>query len=105
MIIIVHGPPACGKTYNREALRQHFGATRIVDGWEPRTGNGHAHIIGDPPQSRQEETARRGQLLDRDLLLTTASPAEISGSKQLHGRSFAIHPFDSAIEAAGGRRA
>jgi hypothetical protein len=104
MIIIVHGPPACGKTYNRDALRAHFGCARIVDGWEPRTGNNHAHIIGDQPQNRQEEAARRGQLFDRDLLLTTASPAEIAGAKQLHGRSFAIHPFETAIEAAGGQR-
>lgn len=31
--VIVFGPAGCGKTANAEALRQHFGMDRIVDGW------------------------------------------------------------------------
>lgn len=104
MIIIVHGPQACGKTYNRERLRKHFECTRIIDGWDPRLGARHAAVLGDQPRNPREQEARRGQLFDADLLLTTASPSEICGAKQLHGRSFAIHPFETAIEAAGGRR-
>lgn len=37
MTIIVHGPPGCGKTRNKERLRQHFGATRVVDEWDGKT--------------------------------------------------------------------
>ena len=32
-IVIVHGPLGSGKTSNARALMQHFGCTRLVDGW------------------------------------------------------------------------
>lgn len=33
--IIVHGPQGCGKTRSAEALKAHFGVSRVVDGWAP----------------------------------------------------------------------
>lgn len=33
-VVIVFGPPATGKTRNAEALKEHFGCTRVVDNWD-----------------------------------------------------------------------
>lgn len=29
--VLIYGPQACGKTYNAERLRKHFGLARVVD--------------------------------------------------------------------------
>lgn len=34
--ILIHGPKACGKTRNAQALAAHFGCSRIVDDWNGR---------------------------------------------------------------------
>lgn len=31
--VIVYGPQGSGKTTNAEALRKHFGCSRVVDDW------------------------------------------------------------------------
>lgn len=38
--ILIYGPPACGKTRNAQAFKSHYGASQIVDGFNPigRTG-------------------------------------------------------------------
>lgn len=94
MIIVIHGPQACGKTYNKERLRAHFRCSRIVDGWEARSNridriDGHDHDR---------------EIRDGDLVLTCDSPAAIFHAKGLQGLTYAVHDFASAIEAAGGRR-
>lgn len=33
--IIVHGPHGFGKSLSVEALKAHFGVSRVVDGWAP----------------------------------------------------------------------
>lgn len=33
--VVVYGPPACGKTFHAEAMREAMGANRVVDGWWP----------------------------------------------------------------------
>ncbi|KKC24894.1 hypothetical protein [Sphingomonas sp. SRS2] len=88
MIIVIHGPPACGKTFNRERLREHFGCRRIVDSWDAYSGQGDG---------------RSQRLRDGDLILTCDSPEAIYGSKALRGMSYGVHAFEAAIEAAGGR--
>lgn len=35
MTTIVYGPAGCGKTRNSALLADHFGASRVVDGWQP----------------------------------------------------------------------
>lgn len=35
-IVIIHGPQASGKTRHKEALKQHFKCSRIIDGWDGR---------------------------------------------------------------------
>lgn len=32
--IIIHGPQGCGKTTHAEALRQHYGMTKVLDDWD-----------------------------------------------------------------------
>lgn len=34
--IVIHGPQGCGKTQHAAALASHFGASRLVDGWNGR---------------------------------------------------------------------
>lgn len=31
--VVVYGPPACGKTKNKEKIAKRFGLTEIVDDW------------------------------------------------------------------------
>lgn len=88
MIIVIHGPPACGKTRNKEALRRHFGCRRIVDGWEAHSDRADpSHHDGSP-------------IRDGDLILTTDDPVAIYRAAPLRGMSFAVHSFAAAIEAA-----
>ena len=35
--IVIYGPPASGKTRNRDMLAKHFGKSLIVDGWDGRS--------------------------------------------------------------------
>lgn len=35
MKVVVHGPPACGKTRCAGTIARHFGLRRVVDGWDP----------------------------------------------------------------------
>lgn len=37
MGVIVYGPPGCGKTTNRERIREYFGMAEILDDgeWQP----------------------------------------------------------------------
>lgn len=36
--ILIVGPPGCGKTLHREALRQHFDCVAVHDDWQPSHG-------------------------------------------------------------------
>lgn len=46
-IIVIHGPPASGKTFHAEAFRKHYGCAAISDGYpegdegapRPKTGD------------------------------------------------------------------
>ena len=33
--VIVVGPKGCGKTTNKDALAAAYGATRVIDNWQP----------------------------------------------------------------------
>jgi len=33
--VVVHGPMACGKTRNAQALKRHFGLQHVVDDYYP----------------------------------------------------------------------
>ncbi|HBB81958.1 MAG TPA: hypothetical protein DC031_01490 [Sulfitobacter sp.] len=50
--ILIYGPAACGKTRNAQALKTHYGARQIVDGFNPigRTGQ-FSTDNGPPPRS------------------------------------------------------
>lgn len=91
MITIVHGPAACGKTRNKNLLRDHFGSERILDGWDARTGwIDHGE----------------GPIRDGDLILTCAPPQAIRQAKSLrehHPRRVQIVSFDDAMQAAGAK--
>lgn len=56
--IIVHGPPACGKTRNAEALAAHFNVNVVVDDFDPkrhRLVSGALHLSHEPyegPEAR-----------------------------------------------------
>ncbi|MFG6514456.1 hypothetical protein ACGYKD_11675 [Sulfitobacter sp. TB366] len=50
--ILIHGPAACGKTRNAEALKSHYGARQIVDGFYPdRRAGGFFTDNGPAPAS------------------------------------------------------
>ena len=34
--VLIHGPQACGKTRNAQALAAHFGCSSVVDDWNGR---------------------------------------------------------------------
>lgn len=34
--VLIHGPQACGKTRNAQALAAHFGCSKVVDDWNGR---------------------------------------------------------------------
>lgn len=70
--VIVFGPAGCGKSYNAEALRQHFGLRQIDHEW---TG--------------------RERLFPGTLVLTTTD----LGS--LHYQGFRVVSFDEAMREAG----
>ncbi|WP_347269874.1 hypothetical protein [Rhizorhabdus histidinilytica] len=106
MIIIIQGPPACGKTRNAERLRRHFGCQRIVDGWSAR-GHGSdkyrrtepATLYGRPNPA----AALSGPVRSGDLVLTTDTPDAIFGAKSLQGQSFSVLSFEAAMAALGGQ--
>lgn len=33
--VIVYGPPGCGKTLRKEAIRRHFSCPLVIDEWQP----------------------------------------------------------------------
>lgn len=71
--VVVHGPQACGKTRNAEALRKHYGLTSILDDWNPH---------------------ERLPLRDT-LVLTNANPESLG----LHSLGVDVIAFEQAIEA------
>ncbi|EAU45116.1 hypothetical protein [Salipiger bermudensis] len=47
--VVVHGPPCCGKSHNREAVREAIGAHGVLDGWDPYVDDlqrGFLHLSG-----------------------------------------------------------
>lgn len=63
-LVIIYGPQGSGKTKHAEALKQHFGCTRIVE-WDER------------PQGQA--------LRDGDLALTNLEPPfAVPGAKAYH---------------------
>jgi hypothetical protein len=69
--IVIHGPIACGKTFNAEAFKKHYGAQRIVDEYCPEMGD---------------------RLRPGDLGLTNGPPRQ-DGNRWI--------PFDRAMKEAG----
>ena len=63
--VIVHGPQACGKTRNAEALRAKFGCTGIVDDFGHRRGDtivpGHLHLSNEPLAKLEKFDTRNGR--------------------------------------------
>lgn len=47
--IIIHGPMACGKTYNADRLANKYGTKGIVDDWWPNKPlrRGHLHLTNE----------------------------------------------------------
>ena len=58
LITIIHGPGRSGKSRRADALKRHFKAARIVDGWDGTT------------------TLREG-----DLALTALAPFPVAGAR------------------------
>lgn len=46
MIVVVHGPPGCGKTRNKKAIASAYGCKAIHDGWLP-SANTLTELVGD----------------------------------------------------------
>lgn len=89
MIVVVHGPMACGKTRNALLLKSIFGSKRVVDSWAPRRrGGAESHV----------------PLRDGDLILTYCTPPEIRSDPELRGFTLEIHAFKDVKRANAGRR-
>jgi hypothetical protein len=80
MIVVVHGPAACGKTRNRDLLKSIFGCRRVVDSWEPKGRGGGESLI---------------PLRDGDLVLTTTPPRGIMSDPEISRFKVDIHEFDA----------
>lgn len=81
-IIVIHGPPASGKTRNSWRFLEHYGCTRVVEEWDLRGSY------------RQREKPRIG-----DLVLTQRGPDYIR--KNLGPDALPV-PIELALMAIGG---
>lgn len=62
--VVVYGPPATGKTLNREALREHYRCRAVMDDWpslahELRGQTGRVLILSTTDQVRNPYDHRR----------------------------------------------
>ncbi len=62
-ITVIHGPKCTGKTFHAEAFRQHYGCTRIIDGYmegdaAPRPSDGDLVLTYLTPQEMRQKRYR-----------------------------------------------
>jgi len=59
--VIIYAPQGTGKTKHAEALRKHFGCTKVIDGWpgEGAFEPGALHLTNMPVEAMSLEEALR----------------------------------------------
>lgn len=90
-IILIHGPAACGKTRNAEALRRFYAADTVVDGFYPMS-NRLKKFHTDQGNIAPENLAGA-------LILTNAAPRLAARIAERIGATCVA--FDVAIDDAG----
>lgn len=105
--VIVHGPPACGKTRYKQQIAAHFGCAAIVDEWDERRDNlieGALHLTLKEPA----DAYRGAQVIafaDLPLAIFERDPDERNAEAVDHPAHYggADNPYEAikVIEAWG----